>query len=136
LPKHKQSRKSPANAREESETGGLRLDGEHVGSDAVEDATAPISPPNTMNRKEAKVAMAPDLPPYPDAIGPVERASSLATTKKARPHTMERTITNVHVSVAERADALSPNPKAEVIPPKVPPYSAGKRRAEKDSSCG
>jgi len=25
------------------------------------------------------------------------------------------------------ADALSPSPKAEVIPPKVPPYSAGKK---------
>jgi hypothetical protein len=81
--------------------------------------------------------MAPDLPPYPDAIGTVERASSLATTKKATPHTMERTMTNVNVSVAERPDALSLNPKAEVIPPKVPPYSAGKKaRPEKVSSRG
>jgi hypothetical protein len=29
--------------------------------------------------------------------------------------------------MAERPDALSLNPKAEVIPPKVPPYSAGKK---------
>src|SRR5215467_9432818 len=86
-------------------------------------ASAPKSPPNTTNKKEAKVAIAPALPPYPDAIGAVERASSLATTKKARPHKMERRM----VSVAGRPDALSLNPKAEVIPPKVPPYSAGKK---------
>src|SRR5215470_12508928 len=83
-------------------------------------ASGPNGRSSSTKARDATVAIAPDLPPNPDAIGTAERVSSLATIKKVNPQTVDSKMNSVSVIVAETAGAPSLTERTVVMPAKVP----------------